>query len=45
MDFPGIGKVEEGFDGETAWENSALQGPRILDGDEKAAAKRAASSR
>lgn len=43
MDFPGIGKVEEGYDGETAWENSALEGPRILDGDEKAAAKRAAT--
>ena len=26
MDFPGIGKVEEGYDGETAWENSALKG-------------------
>jgi hypothetical protein len=43
MDFPGIGKVEEGFDGETAWEDSALEGPRILEGDEKAAAKRAAT--
>ena len=43
MDFPGIGKVEEGYDGETAWENSALEGPRILEGDEKASAKRAAT--
>jgi hypothetical protein len=43
MEFPGIGKVEEGYDGDTAWEDSALQGPRILDGDEKAAAKRAAT--
>jgi hypothetical protein len=43
MDFPGIGKVEEGFDGETAWEDSALEGPRLLEGDEKAAAKRAAT--
>ncbi len=43
MDFPGIGKVEEGYDGETAWEDSALEGPRILDGDEKASAKRAAT--
>jgi hypothetical protein len=41
MDFAGIGKIEGGFDGETAWENSALQGPRILDGDEKIEAKRA----
>lgn len=43
MEFVGIGKVEEGYDGDTAWEDSALQGPRILDGDEKAAAKRAAT--
>jgi hypothetical protein len=43
MDFTGIGKIEEGFDGETAWQNSALQGPRILDGEEKVSAKRAAT--
>jgi hypothetical protein len=43
MDFAGIGKIEEGYDGETAWENSALQGPRILEGDEKISAKRAAT--
>jgi hypothetical protein len=43
MDFPGIGKIEEGFDGETAWQNSALQGPRILEGDEMVSAKRAAA--
>jgi hypothetical protein len=42
MEFPGIGKIEEGFDGETAWENSALTGPRILEGPEKIEAKRAA---
>lgn len=43
MEFPGIGKIEEGYDGNTAWENSALQGPRILEGDEKLSAKRAAT--
>lgn len=42
MEFPGIGKVEEGYDGDTAWEDSALEGPRILEGDEKAAMRRAA---
>jgi hypothetical protein len=36
IDLPGIGKVEEGFDGETAWEMNALQGARIKDGEEKA---------
>jgi hypothetical protein len=43
MDFAGIGKIEGGYDGETAWENSALQGPRILEGEEKIEAKRAAT--
>ena len=33
---PGIGKMEEGFDGETAWDMNALQGARIKDGEEKA---------
>ena len=41
VEIAGIGKIEGGFDGETAWENSALQGPRILEGDEKIEAKRA----
>jgi hypothetical protein len=43
MDFAGIGKIEEGFDGQTAWQNSALQGPRILEGDEKISAQRGAT--
>jgi len=43
MEFQGIGKIEEGFDGQTAWENSALQGPRILEGDEKTSVMRAAT--
>jgi hypothetical protein len=43
MEFAGIGKIEEGYDGQTAWQNSALQGPRILDGDEKISAKRGAT--
>jgi hypothetical protein len=41
IELPGVGKVEEGFDGETAWEMSALQGARIKDGAEKATAQRA----
>ena len=43
MDFPGIGAVEQGYDGQIAWENSALQGPRIMEGDEKRAVERASS--
>lgn len=40
IEFPGLGKVEEGYDGKVAWEMNALQGPRIKEGDEKVAATR-----
>ncbi len=43
IDVPGIGKIEQGSNGEVFWENSALQGARLLTGDEKAAAKREAT--
>jgi hypothetical protein len=43
MELPGIGTIEMGSDGETAWENSALQSPRIIEGDEKAAMDRSSS--
>lgn len=39
----GIGKLEEGADGETAWERSALKGPRIKNGEERAVALRGAT--
>lgn len=42
MDFAGIGKIEEGYDGKYGWQNSVLQGPRLLEGDELVSAKRAA---
>lgn len=35
IDLPGIGKIENGFDGDTAWENSAISGARVLEGEEK----------
>ncbi|HEV2688250.1 MAG TPA: hypothetical protein VGV35_06840 [Bryobacteraceae bacterium] len=40
IDLEGIGKIESGSDGVIAWENSALQGPRLKDGVEKADAFR-----
>lgn len=40
IEMPGIGKIEEGFDGDTAWEANALQGPRIKQGEERAAMAR-----
>jgi outer membrane lipoprotein-sorting protein len=36
MNFEGVGKMQEGSDGEVAWANSAMQGPRIKEGGEKA---------
>jgi Protein of unknown function (DUF620) len=43
IDLAGVGKIEDGSNGEIAWNRSALQGPRIKDGDEKAAALREAT--
>ncbi len=43
VELPGIGKVEDGSDGETAWEMSVLQGARIKEGSEKTAMKNASS--
>jgi hypothetical protein len=42
IDIQGIGKVREGSDGTVAWSLSAMQGPRVKDGDEKAGAMQAA---
>jgi hypothetical protein len=42
VDIAGIGKMEEGADGTVAWALSAMQGPRIKEGDEKAMALRSA---
>jgi len=39
-ELPGVGKIASGSNGEVAWENSALQGPRIKQGAEKADAFR-----
>jgi hypothetical protein len=39
-DLPGVGKIATGSNGEVAWENSAVQGPRIKQGVERADALR-----
>ncbi len=39
-ELPGIGKIATGSNGAVAWENSALQGPRIKQGAERADALR-----
>ncbi len=41
IELAGIGKLEEGFDGEVAWESNLLQGPRIKEGEELEATRRA----
>lgn len=41
IELAGIGKIEEGFDGQVAWESNVLQGPRVKEGDELEATKRA----
>ena len=43
MDLPGFGKVSTGFDGTTAWSVDPTSGPRLLEGDEKAAFMREAA--
>jgi hypothetical protein len=39
-DLPGVGKIEEGTDGQTVWERNPLSGPRVKKDDEKANALR-----
>ncbi len=39
-ELPGIGKISAGSNGEIAWENSVIQGPRIKQGGERADALR-----
>lgn len=35
LEIEGVGKIESGTSGDVAWENSAIQGPRIKQGVEK----------
>jgi len=38
IELPGIGKIQEGSNGDVAWGMSAMQGPRVKEGDERAEA-------
>ncbi|MGP8246098.1 MAG: hypothetical protein ACLQVN_16460 [Bryobacteraceae bacterium] len=42
IDMEGVGKLQDGTDGTVAWSLSAMQGPHVKDGDEKAMALRTA---
>jgi hypothetical protein len=43
LDIPGIGLIEMGVSGGIAWEKSAIMGPRLKNGEEKAEAIREAT--
>src|SRR5262245_27779017 len=43
IELPGVGKVEQGTDGQTVWEKSTVGGPRVKQGDEKATFLRSAT--
>lgn len=43
VDIAGVGKIDSGTTGDVAWENSAIQGPRIKQGIEKTDAFRDAT--
>jgi hypothetical protein len=43
MDMPGVGKVDTGVINGVAWSNSAIAGPRIMSGEERALAVREAT--
>jgi len=43
VEIQGIGKIEEGTDGNVVWEKSALKGPRVKKGEERAVSLRAAN--
>lgn len=43
IEIEGVGKIESGTNGDVAWENSAIQGPRIKQGVEKSDAFRDAT--
>lgn len=36
VEIPGIGRTQEGFDGQTAWSMDPIMGPRVKDGSELA---------
>ncbi len=34
MTIPGLGEIRQGFNGEVAWENNPMSGPRVAEGEE-----------
>jgi hypothetical protein len=45
VELEGVGTIQDGTDGQTAWQSSSLQGPRVKQGDERDASLREATLR
>jgi hypothetical protein len=45
VELEGVGTIQDGTDGTTAWQSSSLQGPRVKQGDERAISLREATLR
>lgn len=43
MSIPGLGEIQQGFNGEIAWSNDPMSGPRLAEGEELAARKASAN--
>lgn len=43
MSIPGLGEMQQGFNGDIAWSNDPMSGPRLAEGEELAARKAAAN--
>ncbi len=43
MSIPGMGEMQQGFNGEIGWDNNPMQGPRLAEGEELANRKESAS--
>jgi hypothetical protein len=39
MSIPGLGEIQQGFNGDVAWSNDPMSGPRLAEGEELAARK------
>lgn len=43
MSIPGLGEMQQGFNGAVGWDNNPMQGPRLAEGEELANRKESAS--
>jgi len=43
MSIPGMGEMQQGFNGEIGWDNNPMQGPRLAEGEELSTRKESAN--